>query len=562
MVLNVIKQYRHEITLAVIATLLLLGFRSLHQMGDALGFAYEIKHGQELFSAHHLLYGPIVFIIHRFLSLFIPGIDVILTAQLHNIFWAVVMLIAFYRWCLKTFDQSWAALLCSLCLLFSFQFWTFSTQVEVYIPSLALMVVLSAYLFNLSKPPNLRSSLLISLIWFGAVIYHQNAVLFIFPMAYLFGARWGKQGWSSFLKLCISAGGITLLAYCIVYLATKEYTGIQGLIDFALGYAISGVEPDWGTWQHFSNTNEVRRAFFNQIHTLLARTWVEKLPLWLMVTGMTGLYFWHFAFAIKGHLRSLRMFLLIWLLTSQLFLLWWTPGYELFVLLTTPFLMLVIMAIWDITSRLITKTDYAFPITLIVFTLGLLAFNAPAFYHQYTHRSHAHAYAQLIDQELPEDGQVITDYGTSLHLRYYFGRSNIIQTVGLCRSYYVVDSILPIYQLAEPFDKTMYLWHFNPWYDCYGHNGMNDPQGWYDMTKVLFGFQLDSTDALVAAHTPTIILEPTNGWNLLFISKDRATVNGAEGFFTILDAELVRAGLAGEAIYSQWWREHKDQVDP
>lgn len=549
-----------QVLVALGSAMLLWFFRNGQQVGDSLGIAYYIRSGVDMSNPHHLLYGPIVWVFHRFANIYID-IDVIAIGQLHNIVWALIAVFSLIYLVRHYTASSAFALLSGLVLLVSHQFWQYSTQLEVYIPALGCLALGISLLVRAGSAPLTLSTTIVTIVlMFLSICYHQMGVLFFLPLAGLFYLQWGKVGIRSWFAIILVTGMLTLLAYVVVYLIMYyDEASVMGFVKYCLLYAYSN--PDWGTFEHFTKYSELVRIFQNINIAFLAPYWAAKVPVWVTALGFLGICLGNVVVVFrKGQACQLRVLLLGWVAIYFAFLLWWTPGYEFFTMLMWPILLLALFTLFDVAQLL--KQNWLPMIAACIMFIGLLWINASTFAHYHHHHDEGYYKAEEVMAYTEPGCVVITNFNIMLNLMYYHHYTDLLESDGLMIEYYHKDSVSEKMKFAGANCVIIEMWYYNPWYAPLGENGFDKPNEWLQMNGNLFNFQRDSLGQL-AAMAPFEVVAAEG--MIPYLRVDRTTseaISGYQSFFNKMDSLVAINGQEKDVSYLNWYEQNKHLMQP
>jgi hypothetical protein len=542
--------------LAALSASVLWAFSNNQQVGDSLGIAYYVSIGQDISNPHHLLFGPIVWLLYQFIGLFII-IDVLSTGQLHNIAWAVVAIVSLSA-IVKHYTQNiWLAFFSGLVLLVSHQFWQYSTQFEVYVPALSCLSLLLLVVVKAGERPIATKTIIITIILlFFSICYHQMGVLFLLPLAVLFYWQWGSAGIKGIIIVSVVTGSICIVAYATVYLVMYgNEPSVAGFMRYCVMYAYSN--PDWGTFQHFSKSYEIARIFDNVTGSFLAPYWAAKVPTWAIAAALGVIAVWHTLAVVRKWVATpIRATFLLWLAVYFLFLLWWTPGYEFFVMLVWPILFLLIIMGYDL-AVLAAKPTLLPAAFAAILAIGLLKVNANSFKHyHYEHDEGYYKAAEAIDLS-KGNCWVITNFNVMLNLMYFHNYHQTIESDGLAIDYYMADSITPEARFDKMDCVLVEMWYYNPWYSPLGENGFTKPEDWLRLNANLFRFETDSNRHLTSTASFDV-LQGQGRVPYLLVDRTRTTpIAGYQAFFARMDSLTALHGLEKDVSYLNWYEQHK-----
>ncbi|MBN3039762.1 MAG: DUF2723 domain-containing protein, partial [Candidatus Omnitrophica bacterium] len=166
--------------------LLLFSTRALFLTGDSINYALSAKNGSSLFHPHHLLYNLSIRNFFLLLNKLSMATDIILAAQIHNIFFSTISVLSIFFIIKKLTSSYVLSVLAGMSLLFSLGFWRLSTQIETYIPSLAFLSLMMLTISSKDRMLNTNQLLMIAFLQVLAVLYHQMNILFFIPLIIYF----------------------------------------------------------------------------------------------------------------------------------------------------------------------------------------------------------------------------------------------------------------------------------------------------------------------------------------------------------------------------------------
>ncbi len=405
---------------------LLLALRAAEQSPDALDYALAARSGVDLFHPHHLLFSPLVRAVLALLAPFGRGADAILAGQLHNVAWAVAALLALRSLLLRATARGQLANGAALMLLFTRGFWVYATQVEVYLPALGCLAVVTWLIArDGAARPGRRTTLAAGLLFGLAVLYHQTAVLFAAPLAALCVAMGGRAGWRTAAAITATAGALALAAYAGAWLSLDDGGGrtAAGFARWALGYALQPV-PAWGTFAHAGPAGLAALLHSQASNVAAVPDGIAPVAAPLTGAALALLAAWHLrAVALRRRARPLRLFALVWLGTHFAFFLWWLPtDTDFFVVSLLPLFILAALAARDLPASARIAGGMGGVVALAILALGnLLATVLPM------HALHGPDFsvAARLSAVAPPGCAIGTRFGARENLRYHFRREAI-----------------------------------------------------------------------------------------------------------------------------------------
>jgi hypothetical protein len=548
------------IAVLAFAAAVLIVFRVEAQTGDSLDYARSIRSGELLFHPHHLLFNPIVRGLWKGIAAVFPRASPIAAAQVHNIFWALIVLTAVFTIIRRMTGSAVAAALGSLALFSFLSFWQYATYVEVYLPTMGcLAVVLAA----LRAAPKERISVglcgAITAVFALAVFYDQMSVFFSLPLVILLAGRLGKKGGWKAAGLLAAAGATVLAGYLFAFLTTSNPRTLAGFYHWCLLYAFHP-DPSWGSWSNVSPLGAAKLllSFARNILPI-------PRPFFLPAVICSGLVVTGLA---VGTLRALRrraaeipwrIALWLWIGTTVAFMWWFSPsGYELAIPLLLPFHLLAVQTMadgWESSAdpRRARKRILGLLSAAIagLFILNLITAVLPA----RTDRGDAYRRAVLVQTAAPANAIVVADYFMRENLRYYFHRSGTLEDVMILFSFYrnlalpveyVLDAGRPVLvpmAMIVPGSKTVKPFHG----DAY-------PREWRSVVEWLTGCEI--RDGRVVSARTAAAVEGLPGYVLL--SAERRPVDGLADVLRRLDGAAQTAAGDPSGPFSSWLSRHPD----
>jgi hypothetical protein len=527
--------------LAVGSFFLLYGFRAAAQTGDSLNYAQSIKTGSDLFHPHHLLFNPIIRFLFVLVSRWAGTVDVIAVAQIHNILWAIAAILAVFlvvRYLLRS--VFWGAV-AALFFLLTKGFWAYSTQVQVYVPAIGCLAIVSALLILRDKFVRTFPGLLIVAGVFSlSIFYHQSSLFYAIPMGYFLMAgkdRTGKKIFSIVLSL---SGSIVVLAYVLAFWSIAGRKTLTAFVRYCLSY-VYYPNPDWGTIKNVSFRG-VGHVVLSQAKNFifLSRAWYVPAAV-VLAASLIALGIWHGSQILrKRNDTKIRIFSALWILPIYLFLLWYSPGtFELMIVTVLPILLLVFIALNDVlpSIKFSTRRFLAAVGLVFVLCLGFVNFRQAVWP---AHRSRGPDYdeAKLLNMGTPQDSIIFSSWYVQQNLRYYFQREKALETDIALFCFYrslalpggysvdptraVVISAAYLYPEAEISRVVIF-------------NGYRSPREWLRFMEWLFQFEYDAERRVVSCRSSEVI---NLGSGYLVLSPDRMKVDGLADLMEKLDTQI------------------------
>jgi hypothetical protein len=531
--------------------------RALEQTGDSLSYAWSAKTGHELFHPHHLLYSPIVRLLHRLLTWTSVSSDTLLAMQLHNTVWACVAVVAVYLLGRVGRLSPVAATLASWLLATSNGVMTYATQAEVYVPTAACLAILSYLLLRPSQDRWTPTGMAWLCLWFVLAIgYHQTSVLFVAPLLFVALLRREPGELRGATAVVVVTGLVSLAAYVFAYLATAGRGGLSGFVRYCLLYAVSDT-PAWGTCDNI-NAVGLARLLKSQLTCMVSMPAGASPPV-LLLTGLFGLLLVGvIAQAIRLWIqeradRSTLLLMLAWIAAFGGFFLWWLPGEEEFFIGTEiPILILMVAGTahlqWQFRRRAVQQAS-----AVLVVALGVLmmAHNLSASVLP-RHRTRGPAYARARDiAALWGQGcSVATGNPEIQNLRYHYGIDGGVE-IGRPLMQCYATGRAPQGRLRTPGNCLILdLTDIRP--DRFSNpSGFERPREWSLFIRWLFEAEpLDSAGGFTA-----LSMEPAGGSNesaLLYLPGQRQRYSSWRDFLARVDGLDTRGPGSRRGVFSEW----------
>lgn len=418
------------LTLGLIAPLV---YPPLDQIRDSLFWAMVIQDGNDLYSLynpHHLIYLPVSRAIYLTLSQRCTGCNSIVAAQVHSVAWGLIAAAAMFAATRKLTGSSWMAVAVSLTLIVSNTFWVYTMQVSPYVPMVGALALLALAVVLLEDSPDSKPRFALLVCAFVlAVLYHQAAVLLLFPIwIYL----WLLNPAGSRIRSMTAAALLSGLPVLLMYLAAFVHiygvsdVGFAALLKFATRYS-SIPDPTFSTLANVGPDGLFSLLKYQSENFLLPPWRLRNVAVLTFGTLLALLLIWHLTQAIRGKSPAVRVFLLAWLTLMLSFYLWANPTEDAYLLVNMPPLLLLgIWALRDITPLPVRMPGAMFAgLAAATALLGLTWWNL----HQSILPMHAskgryYEKARLIAETTPKHCHIVElNQLTLQNLGYYFNRS-------------------------------------------------------------------------------------------------------------------------------------------
>jgi hypothetical protein len=504
------------------------------------------------------LFNPVIRVLWKGMIVFVPGVSPITAAQVHNIFWALVVLAAVFVIVRRMAGSIGAAALGSMALFSFLGFWQYTTYVEVYIPMMGCLAVLLAVL-QATRPEGISAGSCgaIVVIFALAVFYDQMSVFFVFPLAVLLLERLGRRGVWKAVGLLAAAGMTVLAGYLFAFLTTSNPRTLAGFFHWCLSYAFQP-DPSWGSWSNVSPLGAAKLLLsFARITLPIPR------PLFLPAVICSGITAAVLAFGTLDAIRRRaaeipwRIALWLWIGTTVAFMWWFSPsGYELAIPLLLPILLLAFRTLvdfWESSAdpRKARRRSLGF-LTAAASSLFILNF-VGAVLPARTDKGDAFHRADLVQSVAPRNAIVVADFYMRENLRYYFDRPGTLEDAIILYSFYRNLTLPPEYVLGEelpvlipiamvvPDSKTV-----KPF------QGESHPREWRSFVEWFTGCEIRE-GRVVSARTVAAV----NGLpGYLLVSGARRPVGGLDDVFRNLDEAARASDPSG--LFLSWLTRHPD----
>ena len=542
--------------LAAGSFLLLFLTRSAAQTGDSLSYVWAARTGQGLFHPHHLLFNFIIREMHLLSAAAGLGLTPLDAAQIHNILWSVAAVVSLYAIGRVLFASRRWALLAAAGLLVSQGFWEYATQAQSYAPAVGSLALL-AFLLIRKPVGRFRTGdwAGIAVLLAVAVLYHQGNVLFVAPLAVFILLSLGPRGLRPLFLTGAFSGLIVVSAYAIGLVSSGGEKTAAGFVRFIFSYAYHPA-PLWGTWRNFS-PHGLGYLLFSQLRCLI--------PIWkagrlFLLAGLgAGLAALFIGSAVRLRRRTgdraWGAFLLTWLAVEYAFYLWWAPyDKPWFIVTVIPLIFLTGQAARTLGSRLLSRPG-ARPAASAAAALLLAAaagFNyAASIRPLQTSLGRDYAEASAAAHCAAADEFILSSFDVQEHLRYYFGRRNLLQMeiipMSLCQ-----DLTLPAaYARLARTPFVLPFIYLLPQTRLSMVGGYDSPAGWRRTLEWIFDVRRDAggeaRDCRAFAELPCAA-------GYLRVGLERLPLAGWSDFLTRLDALGAAAFGADPESFRTWDR--------
>ncbi len=532
---------------------LLWSTRALTQYGDSLNYLLAARSGQGLFHPHHLLYNAVIRLFYLALRAVDRGIDVANAAQLHNVLWAVVAVLAVYFIVLKISGARGTAVLAAAGLLIAQGFWEYATQTQIYVPALACLAV--AVLLVVRRRGNrfrFGDACGTGLAFALAVFFHQSNVLFAVPLAVLLLGLHGRTAWRSLVIVLAVAAIIVGAAYIAAYQIDGGPWKGGGFFRFIVSYT-SHPYPSWGEWRNVS-LHGVGHVLHSQLRNMVPVPSKFKVPetaIFIILLAASVLL--SFGRTKKRSLGAgWPAFLLVWLALHFAFFLWWSPDEKnMFTISLLPLVLLAANGLDGLAARISSRRLRGIGAAV----LGLLIPAAAAANYiglvgpLRATRGPEYEEARRLDACVPAQDMILARWGVQQNLAFHFNRRFLLEAdiapLVFCRNLNLPRD----YRAVSETSVTLPMDFLNPGVTPFPFNGYGRPEAW----KRYLGWLLDfkSREAGDSASCRSFEALPCDRVAYLRISLDRIPLAGWSDLLDRLEGTFdVQLGKRG--LYREW----------
>lgn len=411
------------VILAAGIVLLLWINRSLYQSPDSLAYAADIRDGgTQLFHPHHIGFTAILHGAYSFCVWTGIDADPIVLAQMHNLAWYAVALLAI---AVLGTAEGWSSLsIAATMLLYAVAAVNleYVTQVEVYIPAAAAGISVIA-LARLAAPYSVRRKLGLILLSFTAVIYHQSMLLMLPGLSLIMLKREGRR---QIVVHGVIVAALLVLMYTAGYMHETRH-GFEGnTFEYITGY-LNHPSPEWGTLANMG-TRGMKQLLASQASALAD----VSQPYHLFVGAVCLLLWLLIAAALfrrwkqTRHMDVFVVSMLSWLFAQQLLFLWWFPSEREFQIMTLPpLLMLFGWTVREFEGMLPDRSRVWVPGVIgMCLVLLLSTVNIPSVHVRKVNRGEWYDRAVRTGAQLGDADCLYTDHRTTAVLRQRLHRQN------------------------------------------------------------------------------------------------------------------------------------------
>lgn len=558
-----ITHHRKLETLLVIGSgllIYLLGTRSF--TGDGLDYSVGIASGEGMWHPHHLLFIPMNNLMLRLFSGLGWEINAFGVAQIHNAIFAGIGIGAFYRIQNRIWKGDWMQWVFLAGLLFSFSYWTYSTQVEVYVPSLCFLLLL----IRGGKPA--WRVLYLAL----AVLYHQANVIFILPLLLQAVLAGNRKELLREVLLFVSAGILVIGMYFYGMWQQEIPLGINRFFAFTFSYELTG-HPGWGTWENV-DLSGLKALFSSQLEGLMV-PWTPGLkwlvwPIGILILGILGTWpvLGKRATGFVGkdsgtvdqkNLWSMGWLVWMWVVVYLFFFWWWLPSEGEFSVLVVPGLLILASLLLAYLNQGYSWGKWLrWMVVAPVFLMVL--WNGRTFLKARFEPNKTRLEAEWISQ-VAGDCIVFADYHLDTHLRFFANRESEGMESWM-NQYYGVETH-PDLSFKDGACYLIGLRHLDPNWKSSGHDGFSDPELWQSFVWDLFGVKdqevilNDSSFAERNRERKQYEVLEFGGEAYFMIHSQSVIFEGESAFWQGLDASVEGIIPEHEKLFGTWYDRKK-----
>ena len=529
--------------------------RTLTQYGDSLNYLLAARSGQDLFHPHHLLYNAIVRVFYLALRAVDRGIDVITAAQLHNVLWAVVAVMAVYFIVRRISGARGVAVLAAAGLLVAQGFWEYATQTQIYVPALACLAV-TVLLIVRRRGNHFRfgDALGAGLVFALAVFYHQTNVLFAIPLAVRLLGLYGRAAWKSLAIVLAAAGLIVGSAYIAAYAIDGGSWKDAGFFRFVVAYT-SHPYPSWGEWRNVT-LHGAGHVLHSQLLNIVPVSSKFKYPetafFVILLAAFILLSFgrWKKRSAWAGW----PAFLLVWLTVHFAFFLWWSPDEKnMFTISLLPLVLLAANGLDALAARTASRRLRGIGAAALA---ALIPAAAAANYLGLVGplratRGAEFEEARRLDACVPAQDYILTRWGIQQNLAFHFNRRLLLEAdiapLVFCRN----QDLPRKYEAVSAAPVTISMDFLDPGVTPFPFNGYERPDAWKRYLGWLLGFKSGGEGSSASCRSFETLA--CGGVAYLRIALDRIQLAGWTDLLDRLDGLFdVRFGKRG--LFREWRR--------
>ncbi len=375
----------------VLLAVYLLTFVRIHSY-DAIPFVMMVEKGDvpALFHPHHILYHYLVYLVYHVLGAMGYAGGAMPVHQGISALFGALGIVVFFNLVKRLTADRFAASISSALLAFSYGYWAYSVEAEVYIPCLFFVLLALSYLYRFLERPRLRYVLIIAALNGAAVWFHISAGLLWPSVVFvLFSSR--QLPLRKRLRFSVLYSVLLLLLAAAPY-AVVACAHVGTSRESILGWLTYNASiGSWGTWSRggtlFLAMAGFGQTFFGDYLLGLLRAGEFAVTRGVLLGAVPFLAAAVFLVLLLGQLRSAwrryRLLLvgsLVPFFSYSILIAWWDPDeVEQWIIPSAFFWMTVslLMSVWLQRSRsrrgFLAKRAACVLIALVFFVTNLVA---------------------------------------------------------------------------------------------------------------------------------------------------------------------------------------------
>jgi hypothetical protein len=367
------------LVLAVLVGSIYIGHLSSQYNFDGTVFAFRVEKALgtgefwELFHPRHLLYEPLGYLFYKLAYISGSGLRSIIWLEIMDTIFGVAGLCLFHRLSLRLGMDRIIGAGITLCLAFSFGFWFFAVEPEVYVPGV-FFLILGFFSICMFMEKGLRGFIPALVLGVLAAVTMGNHIvngLFLIPLCFgAFRYLCDREEGQRALRVSGFFPVFVLIAVCFILLALIYYeAGVHSALAREIGarnWFLGLADPEtpfgyrksyWVFHPHAAShwLYGILKLFFAEGSHRLSQNPSLVYPLGLAIFIMVFLLFLYLLSlrSIPIHDRPFHVLIWLWLVPYALFTVVWEPrNFELKVFLLVPFYLLLGFALKEFTGRL------------------------------------------------------------------------------------------------------------------------------------------------------------------------------------------------------------------
>lgn len=237
---------------------------------DAITYLNHITKGEHLFHPHHLLYNAVVNVWLNSWHYIFPSLPLhYIMESFSAVCGSGIVLVTYIFFTRRFFLNYTTSAVCSVIIAFSYGVWSYSTNIEVYAPSILFSLLI---LLRLSRKEITNYDLLvISALHILAILFHQVNVL-LTPVVLLYVLKIQAPKWRSVSLYLVPTTFIVLVSYIIAAWFYADERSLNGITRWMLFYA---TELDY--WHPFGY-DTIPYVVTGLAHAFIGAHYIFKIP--------------------------------------------------------------------------------------------------------------------------------------------------------------------------------------------------------------------------------------------------------------------------------------------